>query len=41
MRWVEYPANTAGREMHIVRDLLGKPDGKKYLKDLDVDGRVL
>jgi hypothetical protein len=34
-------ANTAGREMHFIRDLVGKTGDKKYLKNLDIDGRVL
>jgi hypothetical protein len=41
MRWADYAANTAGREMHIICNLMGKPGGKKYLKDLDIDGTVL
>jgi hypothetical protein len=41
MKWAGYAANTTGREMHIMRDLVGKPEGKKYLKDLDIEGRIL
>jgi hypothetical protein len=40
MRWVGYVAHMgAGRGANRV--LLGKPDGKSYLKDLGVDGSIL
>jgi hypothetical protein len=41
MRWTGYAAHAAGKEMHIIRGFMGKPEGKKHLEDLDIDGRVL
>lgn len=41
MRWAGYAAHAVGKEMYIIGGLMEKSEGKKYLEDLDIDGRVL
>jgi hypothetical protein len=40
MRWAGYVARM-GEKRNAYRILVGKPEGKRQLEDLDIDGRII
>jgi len=39
-RWAEHVTHV-DEKINAYCDLMGKPDGKSHLEDLDIDGRII